>query len=267
MIGMAGGFNMEKVICIEELTKSFKGDKGIFDLNFSVIKGEIFGIFGIKDSGKSTVLASIQGNIKPDKGKCSILGLDTYQERTNVKKISIYIPEGGHFANKGIGISYILNQIDSNHSNKVILIDEPYKEIDSCGKNLFKDMINKLKKQEKAIVICSDNYKELEQICDRIILLHHGKYINTVVKIPFDSRTQRIYRIGFHRNEDYELFISQGYHTIFSKNDQYKQVILKINNTKVSNLLRELEGIDIRNVEFIPYQMYWYYAQSSEKVH
>ena len=64
----------ESVINAENLTVGYKNNIVLQDLNFSVKKGEIFGILGNSGCGKSTLLKNMIGVFQPLNGKISILG-------------------------------------------------------------------------------------------------------------------------------------------------------------------------------------------------
>jgi ABC-2 type transport system ATP-binding protein len=87
-ISKRGGF----VIKAEQLTKRFTPEKGLFDLNFEVKKGEVFGYIGPNGAGKSTTIRHLMGFMKPDKGTTSINGLDCWKNAAHVQKHTGYLP-------------------------------------------------------------------------------------------------------------------------------------------------------------------------------
>jgi ABC-2 type transport system ATP-binding protein len=80
------------MIVIDHLTKSYGPKKGVFDLSFSVNKGEVFGFIGPNGAGKTTTIRHLLGFIHPDQGKTSILGLDVYQNSAEIQKHLGYLP-------------------------------------------------------------------------------------------------------------------------------------------------------------------------------
>ena len=86
-----GGENMEKVIDIQHLSKSFGTHEVLKDIDFSVNKGEVVCIIGSSGSGKSTLLRCVNLLEKPSGGQIIYNGEnilddkhDIYAYRTNL---------------------------------------------------------------------------------------------------------------------------------------------------------------------------------------
>ena len=71
---------METIIELKKLTKNFGNQKGVFNVNLDIKKGEIFGYLGPNGAGKSTTIRQMMGFIKPDEGKCTILNQDCFKK-------------------------------------------------------------------------------------------------------------------------------------------------------------------------------------------
>lgn len=82
----------DKMINVEKLTKKIKNGKGIFDLNFNVKEGEVFGFLGPNGAGKSTTIRHLMGFIRPSSGKASINGLNCWSQSEKVKSDVGYLP-------------------------------------------------------------------------------------------------------------------------------------------------------------------------------
>ncbi|MDP4133455.1 MAG: ATP-binding cassette domain-containing protein [Bacillota bacterium] len=65
---------MDKAIMIENLSKTYKNNRGIHDINLEVNSGEIFGFLGPNGAGKTTAMKIMTGLMKPDKGDVKING-------------------------------------------------------------------------------------------------------------------------------------------------------------------------------------------------
>lgn len=69
---------------VEKLVKSFGGLMALFEVNFEIHQGEIFGVIGPNGSGKTTLFNVITGFLRADSGKVTfmekdITGLPPYQ--------------------------------------------------------------------------------------------------------------------------------------------------------------------------------------------
>ena len=88
------------VVSVEHLTKDYGMGRGVFDVNFSIEKGEVFGFLGPNGAGKSTTIRHLMGFSKPDSGYTKINDKDTfkyhYQILDNVGYLpgEIALPEG-----------------------------------------------------------------------------------------------------------------------------------------------------------------------------
>ena len=80
------------MLTVQQLTKRFSSGKGIFDLSFSVNKGEVFGFLGPNGAGKSTTIRHMMGFMKPDKGFVKVNGMDTWKEQGKVQACVGYLP-------------------------------------------------------------------------------------------------------------------------------------------------------------------------------
>ena len=69
----------------KDLCRSFGPVKALDGLNFSVDKGEIFGLMGPDGSGKTTCLRILCGLIRPTSGKALVLGNDVDRDPEAIK--------------------------------------------------------------------------------------------------------------------------------------------------------------------------------------
>lgn len=66
------------IITTTGLTKDYGHGKGIFDVNIDVQEGEVFGFLGPNGAGKTTTIRNLMGFIRPDRGSCTIQGMDCF---------------------------------------------------------------------------------------------------------------------------------------------------------------------------------------------
>lgn len=77
---------MSNIIEVKNVTKDYGQGKGIFDVNLSVKKGEVFGFLGPNGAGKTTTIRNLMGFIRPDKGSCSIDNMDCYKNAAKIQE-------------------------------------------------------------------------------------------------------------------------------------------------------------------------------------
>jgi ABC-2 type transport system ATP-binding protein len=65
---------LDKAIVIEDLSKIYKNNRGIQNLNLEIDRGEIFGFLGPNGAGKTTTMKIMVGLMKADKGDIRING-------------------------------------------------------------------------------------------------------------------------------------------------------------------------------------------------
>jgi ABC-2 type transport system ATP-binding protein len=82
---------------VEGLKRRLKSEKvgyatGLRNVSFNVQSGEIFGILGYEQAGKTTLIEVLSGALEPDYGVCLINGYDIVKERHRVKKLVSVMP-------------------------------------------------------------------------------------------------------------------------------------------------------------------------------
>ncbi|EHQ90485.1 ABC transporter ATP-binding protein [Desulfosporosinus youngiae] len=80
------------IIEIKNLTRDYGNGRGVFDLSFSVEKGEVFGFLGPNGAGKTSTIRHLMGFLQPEKGSCAINGLDCWHDSAAIQKNLGYIP-------------------------------------------------------------------------------------------------------------------------------------------------------------------------------
>jgi len=63
------------------------------------------------------------------------------------------------------------------HDPKLVLLDEPLSGVDPIGRKEIRDLIYRLKEQGRTIFFCSHILSDVEDVCDRVAILHHGKLL------------------------------------------------------------------------------------------
>lgn len=136
------------MLTITNLTQTYKSGKGIFNINLTVKKGEVFGFLGPNGAGKTTTIRNILGFSNADQGQVTILGKDARKQAKELQKAIGYLPGEIAFFDNMTGIEFLdfmSNMRDmKNLDKRQELID--YFEFDYKGKikKMSKGMKQKL---------------------------------------------------------------------------------------------------------------------------
>lgn len=76
----------EIIIEVKDLVKRFGNFVANDHLNFSVVKGEIFGFLGANGAGKTTAIRILSGLSRPTSGKVIVAGIDASRYPEQIKK-------------------------------------------------------------------------------------------------------------------------------------------------------------------------------------
>jgi ABC-2 type transport system ATP-binding protein len=82
----------DAVIQARDLTKSYGRHRGIEDVTFDVLPGEVFGFLGPNGAGKTTTIRILMDLIRPTSGGAWIFGLDARERGLDIRRRVGYLP-------------------------------------------------------------------------------------------------------------------------------------------------------------------------------
>jgi ABC-2 type transport system ATP-binding protein len=87
------------------------------------------------------------------------------------------------------------------HQPKILILDEPFSGFDPVNVELIQNELKDMKLKGKTIMLSSHNMKSVEEICDRVALIHNSRKIleGSVSKIK-DERKNGTFAIRFRGN-------------------------------------------------------------------
>ena len=180
------------MIQVQNITKSFDGFRALDDLSFTVPHGAVYGLVGPNGAGKSTVLRCITGIYRPDTGLVSVGGLPVW-ENPAVKRRMAFIPDdlsahAGDSIREMAGLMRKLYprfdlsrygqlrevfQLDEN-----LILDEPVDGLDPVmRRQIWSIILEDVAAHETTVLVSSHNLRELEDVCDHVGVMHHGKLL------------------------------------------------------------------------------------------
>ena len=200
-------------IVLDFIKKDDRKFTALKNVNIEINQGEVVGIIGRNGSGKSTLLRVISGIYPPDTGEVhaagdisllaglgtgfsghqtgrenallygSILGHNEDEMREKLDEI-IEFSELGDFIDEplrtysaGMKARLGLAVASAIHPH-ILLIDEVLGVGDPNFKEKSKEKILSMVKGASTVVIVSHSFGLMTDICDRVILLHHGEVVH-----------------------------------------------------------------------------------------
>ena len=132
------------------------------------------------------------------------------------------------------------------HEPELIILDEPFANLDPVNTQLLKEIIFELKSQEKAIILSTHRMNEIEELCDRVFMINKGRGVLYGELAEIKSRYRRNSVFLEYEGEFGEI---KG---VVRKNDRYGAAELILNDeTNPQEILEELvkQGITINRYE------------------
>jgi ABC-2 type transport system ATP-binding protein len=114
-------------------------------------------------------LASLKGMDKAlAQKKANVLLKQTDMLESKKKKIK-------HMS-KGMGqiIQFIVTII---HDPMLLIMDEPFSGLDPVNTELMKNIVGNLRNEGKAIILSTHQMNQVEELCDRVLMINHGREV------------------------------------------------------------------------------------------
>ncbi len=124
------------------------------------------------------------------------------------------------------------------HDPEIIILDEPFSGLDPLNVHLFKNEITKLKEEGKIIIFSSHRFDHIENFCEDIIFLMHGKdVINGKVSELKKQASQFVVTIKAQGLNVSDIEAIEGVSKVEELVDRLK---VEINNYDVNDKLFEI---------------------------
>jgi ABC-2 type transport system ATP-binding protein len=197
------------------LTKRYGELTAVADLDLSVRAGEVYGFLGPNGAGKTTTLRMLLGLIRPTSGQILLYGRPPGQlqdvgaliegpafypylsGRDNLRVMARHarVPDrrvdvvldmvdlrqrsGDRYANYSLGMKQRLGVAAALLKDpRLLILDEPTNGLDPAGMADMRAMVRRLGADGRTVLISSHLLGEVEQICDRVGVLAHGRLVS-----------------------------------------------------------------------------------------
>lgn len=201
------------MIEIKNVSKRYKKVQALDNISFNIHEGKITCILGINGVGKSTILKTIAGLVKPDNGEVLIDGekisyktynkiafvpdIDNHFEQFTIKESFEFMKQ--FYKNwddeKAYEILELFNLTDDRNISKLskgniarvkiilgfaqnakyTLLDEPFSGIDIFKREEFLGVMTKYINDEQSIILTTHEISEIEMLADEVVLIDDGK--------------------------------------------------------------------------------------------
>ncbi|MCG8484269.1 MAG: ABC transporter ATP-binding protein [Clostridia bacterium] len=139
------------MIEVNNLTQVYKSGKGVFDLNFRIKEGEVFGYLGPNGAGKTTTIRNLLGFANATKGSAKINGIDCRREASKLQSSIGYLPGEIAFLDHMTGMQFLKFMGQMRRTKDLSIRDNLIERLELDTKGKIKKM-SKGMKQKLAII-------------------------------------------------------------------------------------------------------------------
>ncbi len=206
------------ILTVENLSKSYGRIRALTNVSFTVPEGTVFGILGPNGSGKTTTLGTITDILKPTSGSYRLFDkppsaesrrkigtlLETpnfYHYLSGVKNLEIASEIKRHGKED---IDHVLEMVDLTRRKdskfstyslgmkqrlaiascllgnpSVLIFDEPTNGLDPVGIAEIRELMKRLSREGKTIIMASHLLDEVEKVCTDMAILKRGELITS----------------------------------------------------------------------------------------
>jgi ABC-type multidrug transport system ATPase subunit len=189
----------------------------VVDLDLTVRRGEVYGLLGPNGSGKTTTLRMLLGLVRPTSGTARVLGKDPgdpaglrgvgalvespafypyLSGRDNLRVVASYagvspvrveevletVELTGRAGDKvrkySLGMTQQLGVAAALLKDpELLILDEPTNGLDPRGMADVRELVRKVSRGERTVLLSSHLLGEVEQICERVGIVREGRMI------------------------------------------------------------------------------------------
>jgi ABC-type multidrug transport system ATPase subunit len=206
------------ILSVNNLSKNYGSIQALKNVSFTVPKGSVFGILGPNGSGKTTLLGIIVDVLKATSGTFQLFGeapadkhrrqIGTLLETPNfyhylsgkknleiaaaikqhgkedipqaLKTVDLTQRQHSKFSTYSLGMKQRLALASCLLGNpEVMIFDEPTNGLDPVGIAEIRELIKKLNREGKTIIMASHLLDEVEKVCTHAAILKRGELLTT----------------------------------------------------------------------------------------
>jgi len=206
---------MEAVLTVRNAVKRFGPNKALDDVTLELRKGEWLALLGPNGAGKTTLVRAIAGRVRMDSGEVILPGgkretlgivpqeISLYPRLTAGENLSCFgelqglsgpaLHQSVEWALEFTGLVDRAHEVVGTfsggmkrrlniacsvlHHPSVVLLDEPTVGVDPQSRQRIWEMLERLRREGASLLLTTHQLDEAQQVCDRIIVIDHGRVI------------------------------------------------------------------------------------------
>jgi len=202
-------------VVTEALTKRYGSRAAVDRLSLTVRRGEVFGFLGPNGAGKTTTLRMLTGLVRPTSGSAWVLGRRAGESvagvgaliegpgfypylsgRDNLRVLAGYAGAPPGRITEVLVTVDLLDRADDRYGAyslgmkqrlgvaaallkkpELVVLDEPTNGLDPAGITDMRALLRRLAAEGCTVVLSSHLLAEVEQVCDRVAVVSHGRLV------------------------------------------------------------------------------------------
>ncbi len=273
------------MIKVQNVTKDFGSNRGVFNISFEVNEGEVYGFLGPNGAGKTTTMRMLMGFSQPGDGVATINNKNCWKDYSEILNDVGYLPgeivlpeglNGAEFIEmmkkmkhaKDSRIDYLVKIFELNLNQntkrmsigdkrklaiisafmsdpKILILDEPTSGLDPVMQNKFIELIKSEKKRGKTILLSTHIFQEVDASCDRLSIIKEGRIVTTIETKTLKNSENKSFKIEFENDECFEKFSNLDMNITYS-NKKKRKMRISINDSQINYLIKNIAKYEIK---------------------
>ena len=277
---------MNAVINVNNLVKKYGAVTAVDDVSFAIKKGHCFGLLGPNGAGKTTSIEIMEGIIPATAGEILYSGQplnDAMSQQIGIQfqhtalqdflTVKETLTLFSSFYIKTLPLDELIELCDLTefldrdnrllsggqrqrlllalaliNDPEIVYLDEPTTGLDPQARRNFWQLIKNIKEKQKTIVLTTHYMDEAEQLCDEIVIMDHGRIIETGT--PHQLLSKHFDHVFIYLplvNVDKQLIESEAGWRIVAERVEIKSANVEQTLSKLLSLKVPLDGLHVKS--------------------
>lgn len=175
------------VIETNKLTKIYKKQRAVDQVDMHVRRGAIYGLIGKNGAGKTTIMKMLTGMANPTEGEMRLFGSDGKEVSTSQMRVGALIERPGVYGDKKVK-SFSMGMLQRLGialaligTPDMLILDEPVNGLDPQGMIEVRNLIRRLNREyHMTILISSHILEELSKVVTDYGIIDCGELIQEI---------------------------------------------------------------------------------------